>query len=53
MKFRYLTKITNSAIDIYLELDALENMFVRVASRLGLALLFLASFSSKVIKSEL
>ena len=37
LKFSYLRKITNIAIDINLELDAVENMFVRLACRLGLA----------------
>ena len=40
LKFSYLTKITNSTIEIYLELHALENMSVRVACRLGLAYTF-------------
>ena len=37
LKFSYLTKITNSTIKIYLELDELEDMSVSVGCRLGLA----------------
>ena len=37
----YLTKLTNSAIEIYLELDTLKNMSVKVA---GLADTFCCRF---------
>ena len=45
----------NSAIDIYLELEALVNMYVRVPCRLGLADPFFASkfFFSKYFESYL
>ena len=54
LKFSYLRKITKIVIDIYLELDALEKMFVRLACRLGLVIsrhfLLLASFIQNISK---
>ena len=46
LKLIYLTKIANKAIDIYLELDAMEKMFAREACRLDQADFVLDKFFS-------
>ena len=42
--------IKNIAIEIYLELDTLENMFVIAACRFGLANIFVSFFSFRTLK---
>ena len=43
-------KVTNSAIDIYLELNDIENISVRVACRFDLAHLLLTSLFQDFLK---
>ena len=49
LKFSYLTKITNSAIEVCLELDALENLSVSLSFGSGRHVFVFDKFHSKEI----